>query len=156
MLYLYLFYRVYMVQDSPYFINAIDLQIFYCCVQSLFVKCDMKHIRRCIKWIYYIYILPISRGTKNNQDGFERRRCPEADQTYDGLHRAGGQREGRGDRRQGGGGVQHREGAARAAAEAQDHGVLREEGEAGGAAEENSEQQHAQSGDTIYSSNQRQ
>ena len=24
----------------------------------------MKHIRRCIKWIYYIYILPISRGTK--------------------------------------------------------------------------------------------
>ena len=53
------------------------------------------------------------------------------DQAHDGLHRAGGEREGRGDRREGRGRVQHREGKARPAAKAQNHGTFREERKTG-------------------------
>jgi hypothetical protein len=57
-----------------------------------------------------------------------------SDQAHDGLHRAGGQREGRGNRRQGRGGVQHRERQAGSAAASQDHGALREKGKTGAGA----------------------
>ena len=107
--------------------------------------CDLRHIRKCIKYNYRCFWN--CRSLTQRQDGSQWRRCTETNQTHDGLHWAGGQWESRGDRRQGGGGVQHREGAIGPAAEAEDHGVLREEGEASWAAEEDPEQQHAEPGE---------